>query len=103
MIFIKLFFKKYLNFLRYVRLVDNITNFYYKIVECCLVLKKILKKLYPFCNFQILKLVKVSDVTFPKKWVKFWEFFWKNFFEIRENFFENFTTVYKAAYNTLGD
>ena len=52
MIFIKLFLK---NFLRNVRLVDNITNFYYKIVECCLVLKKFLKKLYQFCNFQILK------------------------------------------------
>ena len=37
MIFIKLFF---LNFLRRVRLMDNITNFYYKIVKCCLVLKK---------------------------------------------------------------
>ena len=57
MIFIKLFFKNFLNFLRNVRLMDNITNFYYKIVECCLVLKKILKKLYRFCNFQILKKV----------------------------------------------
>ena len=28
--------------------------------------------------------------------------FWKNFFEIRENFFENFTTVYKAGYNKAG-
>ena len=60
MIFIKLFFKNFLNFLRNVRLVDNITNFYYKIVECCLVLKKILKKLYRFCNFQILKKVGES-------------------------------------------
>ena len=40
MIFIKLFLKNFLNFLRNVRLVDNITNSYYKIVECCLVLKK---------------------------------------------------------------
>ena len=55
MILIKLFLKKFLNFLRNVRLVDNITNFYYKIVECCLVLKIFLKKLYRFCNFQILK------------------------------------------------
>ena len=55
MVFIKLFFKIFLNFLRYVRLVDNITNFYYKIVECCLVLKKNLKKLYRFCNLQIFK------------------------------------------------
>ena len=45
MIFIKLFFKNFLNFLRCVRLVDNITNFYYKIVECCLVLKKIFEKI----------------------------------------------------------
>ena len=57
MIFIKLFYKKFLNFLRNVRLVDNITNFYYKIVECCLVLKK----LYRFCNFQILKKVVESS------------------------------------------
>ena len=51
MIFIKPFLKNFLNFLRNVRLMDNITNFYLKIVECCLVLKKILKKLYQFCNF----------------------------------------------------
>ena len=57
MIFIKLFFKNFLNFLRCVRLVDNITKFYYKIVECCLVLKKNFEKLYRFCNFQILKKV----------------------------------------------
>ena len=60
MIFIKLFLKRFLNFLRNVRLVDNITKFYYKIVECCLVLKKILKKLYRFCNFQILEKVSKS-------------------------------------------
>ena len=29
--------------------------------------------------------------------------FWKNFFEIRENFLENFTTVYKAGYSKLED
>ena len=58
MILIKLFFK---NFLRYVRFADNITNFYYKIVKCCLVLKKILKKLYRFCNFQFLKKVVESS------------------------------------------
>ena len=56
MIFIKLSFKNFLNFLRCVRLVDNITNFYYKIVEYCLVLKKkFLKKLYrilQFSNFE---------------------------------------------------
>ena len=51
MIFIKLFFKKYLNFLRYVRLVDNITNFYYKIVECCLVLKKNFEKIISILQF----------------------------------------------------
>ena len=56
MIFIKLFLKIFLNFLRNVRLVDNITKFYYKIVECCLVLKKV----YRFCNFQILKKVVES-------------------------------------------
>ena len=60
MIFIKFFLKNFLNFLRNVRLMDNITNFYYKIVECCLFLKKILKKLYRFCNFQILKKVVES-------------------------------------------
>ena len=60
MIFIKLFLKKFLKFLRNVRLMDNITNFYYKIVEYCLVLKKIFEKLYRFCNFQILKKVGES-------------------------------------------
>ena len=29
--------------------------------------------------------------------------FWKNFFEIRENFFEIFTTVYKAGLSTVRD
>ena len=57
MISIKLFLKNFLNFLRNVRLVDNITNFYNKIIECCLVLKK----LYRFCNFQILKKVAESS------------------------------------------
>ena len=59
MIFIKLFLKNFLNFLRNVRLVDitdidNITNFYYKIVECCLVLKKIFEKIsiLQFSNFE---------------------------------------------------
>ena len=51
MIFIKLFFKKYLNFSRYVRLVDNITNFYYKIVERCLVLKKKFEKIISILQF----------------------------------------------------
>ena len=51
MIFIKLFFKKYLNFSRYVRLVDNITNFYYKIVERCLVLKKNFEKIISILQF----------------------------------------------------
>ena len=51
MIFIKLFFKKFLNFLRCVRLVDNITNFYYKIVEYCLVLKKIFEKIISILQF----------------------------------------------------
>ena len=61
MIFIKLFLKNFLNFLRCVKFVGNIINFYHKIVECCLVLKKILKKLYRFCNFQILKKVVESS------------------------------------------
>ena len=54
MIFIKLFYKKFLNFLRNVRLVDNITNFYYKIVECCLVLKDSEKiiSILQFSNFE---------------------------------------------------
>ena len=43
MIFINFFLKNFLNFLRNVRLVDNITN-YYKIVECCIVLKKNFEK-----------------------------------------------------------
>ena len=51
MIFIKLFLKKFLNFLRYVRLVDNITNFYYKIVECCLDLKKNFEKIISILQF----------------------------------------------------
>ena len=45
MIFIKLFLKNFLNFLRNVRFLDNITNFYYKIVKCYLVLKKIFEKI----------------------------------------------------------
>ena len=55
MIFIKFFLKKFLNFLRNVKFVDNITNFYYKIVECCLVLKKIFEKIIwilQFSNFE---------------------------------------------------
>ena len=53
MIFIKLFFelKNFLNFLRCVRFVDNITNFYYKIVECCLVLKQIFEKIISILQF----------------------------------------------------
>ena len=51
MIFIKFFLKNFSNFLRNVRLVDNITNFYYKIVECCLVLKKFLKKIISILQF----------------------------------------------------
>ena len=51
MIFIKSFLKKYLNFLRNVRFVDNITNFYYKIVECSLVLKKIFEKIISILQF----------------------------------------------------
>ena len=61
MIFTKLFLKNFLNFLRCVRLVDNITNFYYKIVECCLVFEKFLKKLHQFCNFQLLKKISKSS------------------------------------------
>ena len=65
MIFVKLFFKNFLNFLRNVRLVDNITNSYYKIVECCLVLKKNFEKIIltlQFSNFEK-KLVKSHGVT----------------------------------------
>ena len=51
MIFIKLFLKKFLNFLRNVRFVDNITNFYHKIVEYCLVLKKIFEKIISILQF----------------------------------------------------
>ena len=51
MIFIKLFYKNFLNFLRCVRLVDNITIFYYKIVECCVVLKKIFEKIISILQF----------------------------------------------------
>ena len=51
MIFIKLFLKNFLNFLRNVRLVDNITNFYYKIVECYLVLEKIFEKIISILQF----------------------------------------------------
>ena len=51
MIFIKLFLKNFLNFLRNVRLVDNITNFYYKIVECCPVLKKNFEKIISILQF----------------------------------------------------
>ena len=51
MIFIKLFFENFLNFLRCIRFVDNITKFYYKIVECCLVLKKIFEKIIPILQF----------------------------------------------------
>ena len=51
MIFIKLFLKKFLNFLRYVRFVDNITNFYYKIVECYLVLKRNFEKIISILQF----------------------------------------------------
>ena len=46
------FFKDFLNFLRNVRLMDNITKFYYKIVECCLVLKKIFEKIVDFTIFK---------------------------------------------------
>ena len=58
--FIKLFLKNFLNFLRNVRLVDNITNFYYKIVECCLVLKKIFEKIISILQFSNLKKVGKS-------------------------------------------
>ena len=55
MIFIKLYFKIFLNFLKCVRYVDNITKFYYKIIECCLVLKKFFEKsisILQFSNFE---------------------------------------------------
>ena len=58
MIFIKLFLKNFLNFLRFVRFVNNITNFYYKIVECCLVSKKIFEKITSILQFS----------TFEKSW-----------------------------------
>ena len=43
--------------------------------------------------------MKSHGVTSRKKWVKFWKFcgiFWKNFFEI-------FTTIYKAGFSKLED
>ena len=52
MIFIKLFLK---NFLRNVRLMDNIINFYYKIVECYLVLNKIFEKMISILQFSNLE------------------------------------------------
>ena len=100
MIFMKLFFKNFLNFLRNVRIVDNITKFYCKIVQCCLVLNKIFENIISilqFSNFK--KLVKVHGVTSRKNWVKFWKFF----FEIWENFFEICTTVYKAGFSKPDD
>ena len=51
MIFIKLFFKNFSNFLRNVTLVDNITKFYYKIVECCLVLNQVFEKIISILQF----------------------------------------------------
>ena len=51
MIFRKLFFKNFLNFLRCVKFADNIIKFYYKIVECCLVLKKIFEKIISILQF----------------------------------------------------
>ena len=79
--------------MRNVKLVDNITNFYYKIVECCI----FLKKLYRFCNFQILK--KVGESSWHHTSIifgKVFEIFGKNFFEIC-------TTVYKAGFSKLDD
>ena len=74
MIFIKLFLKTFLNFLRNVRLVDNITNFYFRIVECCLVLKKIFEKILSILQFSI----------FEKNRLKFMashlDNFWEKFF-----------------------
>ena len=69
MIFIKPFLKNFLNFLRNVRLLDNITNFYYEIVQCYLVLNKIFEKNHiDFAISKFLKkLVKVGGVTFPKQ------------------------------------
>ena len=51
MIFIKPFLKIFLNFLKCVRYVDNITKFYYKIIECCLVLKKNFEKIISILQF----------------------------------------------------
>ena len=59
--------------------------------------KKFWKSYIDFAIFKFWKkLVKVSDSTFHKKWVKFWKFFGKIFFEKN-------TTVYKAAYSKLDD
>ena len=49
--FYKTFFKNFLNFLRNVRFVDNITKFYYKMVECCLYLKKNFEKIISILRF----------------------------------------------------
>ena len=46
-----IFIKKYLDFLRNVRFVDNITNLYYKIVECSQVLKKNFGKIISILQF----------------------------------------------------
>ena len=43
-------------------------KFYYKIVECCLVLKKIFEKLHRFCNFQLMKkFVECHELHLEKK------------------------------------
>ena len=58
--------------MRNVRLMDNITNFYYKIVECCLVLKKIFEKIISilqFSNFERKKKFMASHL----------DNFWENF------------------------
>ena len=80
MIFIKLFLNIFLNFLRNVRLVDNITNFYFKIVEFCLNLKKIFEKIISILQFSI----------FEKNSLKFMASHFDNFWENLGNFWEKF-------------
>ena len=98
--------------MRNVRLVDNITKFYYKIVECCLVFKKFFEKITSILQFstfeknclnvmnyiskkkcfQFEKLIYFLDLTLfiaikPSKNLGI--FFW--------NVFKHCTTIYKAG------
>ena len=86
--------------MRNVRLVDNIINFYYKIVECCIDFKKNFEKIISILQFSNFE--KNSLKFMASHLDNFWEIFGKNFFEICENFFKNCTTVYKAGFSKVG-